>query len=140
MRIAGWVGGLVLLGVLAGCGGPGKLPDITMTSGGGFAGSASTWRIAPDGTWQWQRVDKGMPAVPPRSGRLTDTQRDELAALANDPDLYKEARLPHAGCNWSDGDYENLTVGSLHYLASWCPEHRPNIDRIRDRIKTLTTG
>lgn len=125
---------------------PEALPAITMTSGGGFDGSSQTWVIGTDGSWTWLREDKSMgpgdrPSPPPaRSGRLTEAQRAELALLATDPQLRGELRADHDDCTISDGPAERLTVGPVKYLASWCDEFRPRIQRLRERITALTTG
>jgi hypothetical protein len=138
--------------LLAGCGDAPvstasvALPEITMTSGGGFETSSQVWKIAPDGSWTWVRVDKQMskddvPSQrPPRNGRLTETQRRELAVLATDPRLRRELRRAPGHCNVSDGAEEHLDVGSIKYLANWCNEIRPRIQYLRARIVSLTAG
>src|SRR3954467_6317049 len=94
--------------LLTGCGHPPRpadLPAITMTSGGGFETSSQRWTIAPDGSWTWTRTDKAvrvkeMPSQqPPLSGRLTEAQRGELAALATAPALGFELSKNHARCD-----------------------------------------
>jgi hypothetical protein len=76
----------------------------------------------------------------PRSGRLTDRQRRDLAALAGDLLLRRELLGGHRACGVSDGATERLEVGSMKYLAGWCAENRPHIRRLRARIVALTTG
>lgn len=116
-----------------------------MTSGGGFQGSSQVWKIAPDGSWSWVHEDTivhgEVPSQkPPRNGRLTETQRNELAVLANDPRLRRELRKAPGRCTISDGPEERLEVGSTKYLANWCHEDRPRIKHLRERIVSLTTG
>jgi hypothetical protein len=113
-----------------------------MTSGGGFEGTSQEWTIAPDGTWTWNRVDKihGLQRRVPRTGRLTGAALDEVRQLATDPDIVREMRWPHKKCDWSDGPNERLDVGRNHYVASWCPETRKHIHRLRERVVALTTG
>src|SRR4051812_2637239 len=88
----------VVVLLLAGCGDPPgtasvALPEITMTSGGGFASSSKVWKIFPDGSWTWAQVGwqttrgRTPPRKPARSGQLTETQRSALARLATDPRL-----------------------------------------------------
>ena len=131
--------GLLLLG---GCSGPedGPLPAIVMTGGGGFEGGSQRWTISPGGAWIWERDFeewRSGPRPTPRTGRLTGAAARELAAVANDPDLVREMRRPHERCSSSDGSYEYLEVGSNDYLAGWCDENRPHIDRLRARIAAL---
>jgi hypothetical protein len=116
------------------------LPAITMTSGGGFAGSSQVWTISPDGSWTWAREDRSTraPDPPPRFGRLTGPQREELAVLATDPRLRLELRRPPRPCHVSDGDAERLNVGPVRYLAGWCLDYRPRIRRLRARIDFFT--
>jgi hypothetical protein len=139
---------LVTVLVVAGCSDPPvsddpvALPEIAMTSGGGFETSSQRWTIAPDGSWTWTREDKGnqVSPAPPRTGKLTEPRVEELAVLATEPALRRELRRGHRSCDISDGSSEHLDVGSLRYLASWCPEDRPHIRRLRERIVSLTTG
>jgi len=133
--------------LLAGCGGGPALtlPEITMTSHGGFEPSAQEWTIHPDGSWVWVRTDKQIgdsaPSAPPaRSGRLTEAQRSELTAAARDPRLIKEMRAWQRHCSVSDGPYESLVVGSVKFVASWCRENRPRIKQLRERVAALTTA
>jgi hypothetical protein len=148
MTLSGGARAAVLISLLlAGCGGPPALtlPEITMTGQGGFEPSAQRWAIHPDGSWTWARTDKRVgdapPAPPPpRSGRLTEAQRDELTGLARDPRLIKEMRAWQGHCTSSDGPYESLVVGSVKFVASWCPERRPRIKHLRERIAALTTA
>jgi hypothetical protein len=140
---------VLLVAFLAGCGGPSRveLPGIRMTSGGGFEGTSREWTIAPDGSWTWVRKDKSMrldagPSLnpPPRTGRLTEKQRTELAVLAIDPLLLRELRRSTGRCEVSDGPDERLEVGDVHYVASWCKKNRPHIDHLRARIRAFTTA
>ena len=138
--------------LLAGCGDSSvrsesvALPEITMTSGGGFEASSQVWKIGADGSWTWAREDKPVRSgdvpsqQPARSGRLTEAQRSELAALATDPRLRDELRRAHEDCQVSDGPTERLEVGSIDYLANWCHERRPRIQQLRARIVSLTTA
>jgi hypothetical protein len=77
---------------------------------------------------------------PPRSGRLTEAQRNELTGLAVDPLLLQELRTTPGRCEVSDGPEERLEVGEVHYLANWCRADRPRIEHLRERITTFTTG
>jgi hypothetical protein len=119
-----------------------ELPAITMTAGGGFEANSRTWTIAPDGSWTFVANTKraiGTGVEPsPTVGRLTDRQRQELAALANDPSLQRELRAPHRPCEVSDGSDERLTVAEIRYTADWCGERRPHIATLRDRIAAFT--
>lgn len=118
------------------------LPTITMTTGGGFEGRSRQWTITPDGSWTWTEEFRGTGASPepPRTGRLTEAQRGELAVLATEPALGFELSKDHAPCTVSDGSSERLEVGSLRYVASWCREDRPRIAHLRERILSFTTG
>jgi len=121
-----------------------RLPPIIMTSHGGFEPMSQEWAIAPDGSWTFTESTKGFMSHPPetttRSGRLTAEQHHELARLAADPALDYELRTAPGRCTISDGSTERLEVGSARYLASWCPEYRPLIARIRARIEAFTIG
>jgi hypothetical protein len=124
---------------------PASLPEITMTSGGGFDPSSQEWTIAPDGSWTWARTDRSMHSDEvqqplPRFGRLTEAQRNELAVLATDPRLRLELRRPPRPCHVSDGDAASLDVGSLRYLAGWCSDYRPHIKQLRTRIMSFTAA
>ncbi len=103
-----------------------------MTSGGGFSGASQSWTISPAGDWTMTSTD------PPRQGMLTDQQRHDLAALANDPALRRELRSKPGPCDRSDGDEERLEVGEDRYLAGWCGDVPPHITAFREQIKTLT--
>jgi hypothetical protein len=117
-----------------------NLPEITMTSGGGFASSSQQWTISSDGSWTRVRKDRSTrsPDEPPRSGQLTEAQRHELAVLATDPRLRLELRRPPRPCGVSDGGEEHLDVGPIHYLAGWCLDYRPRIKQLRARIVDFT--
>jgi hypothetical protein len=117
-----------------------ELPPITMTSGGGFAGTAWIWSISPDGSWTYQVQEHGQQPAQRRSGQLSEAQRRQIAALATDPALQTELRVPRPKCNVSDGEDERLKVGPVERIASWCKEDLPNITRLRDWILATTTG
>jgi hypothetical protein len=143
------VGGILVL-LVAGCIAIARLvpepslPPIIMTSHGGFETMSQKWAIAADGSWTFTESTKSFMSHPAektaRSGRLTAEQQHALAVLAADPALYYELQTAPGRCTTSDGPTERLDVGSVRYVASWCPEYRPLIARIRARIEALTIG
>jgi hypothetical protein len=117
-----------------------ELPPITVTAGGGFAPTAWIWSISPDGSWTYQVTNHGLAPDEERRGHLTERQRRELAALATDPALQAELRVPRAPCDVTDGDNARTKVGTVERVASWCPEDLPNIARLRAWIRAATSG
>jgi hypothetical protein len=116
-----------------------ELPPITVTAGGGFSATAWIWSISPDGSWTYQVRNHGLAPDQQRSGHLTEEQRRLIAALATDPALQGELRVPLPHCKISDGDDARTKVGAVERVASWCPEDLPHIARLRAWIKAAIT-
>jgi hypothetical protein len=115
---------------------PGSPPRITVRRTGGFVGVEQTLVVRPDGVWAWGGADAGGAS---RGGRLTATQRAELARLARLPALAAEARQKPGPPQCADGFNYAVTVGSL--AVSWVdcdPVTPPTAVAITDLLAAAT--
>jgi uncharacterized protein YceK len=110
---------------------------VTLVRTGGFAGVHDTVTINPDGTWQASGR-----AGNPRTGTLTDEQRDTLRKLAGDPQLAGEATRSQAPTRCADVYVYVLTVNGTRVGFVDCPTDAdpPQAARAIVRFVTQVVG
>jgi hypothetical protein len=83
---------------------------VTVTRSGGIAGVVQTIRVEADGSWMYTDRRGGAPQT---RGRLSDSERNRLAALLAAAEFAREARMrpPVGVCN--DSFVYSIIVGEI---------------------------
>jgi hypothetical protein len=112
------------------------LSRVTVIRSGGIAGVMQSLQIEADGSWTY--VDRR--SGDPKTGRLTSTQRQQLAGLLRSAAFSREARMPPPVGVCNDGFVYSIQMGGLSARLDDCGTagQRPTLEAVVDLLVTAT--